>query len=332
MPLCSQFKSFVDERNYYKSLIKGTLINAVKKRLLSDRPIACLLSGGLDSSLITSIVVNLLKDKTKNKLETFSIGLPGSTDLVYAKKVANYLGTKHTEILLTEDDFFNAIPEVIEKIESYDTTTLRASVGNYLVSRYISQNSKAKVIFNGDGSDELTGGYLYFNKAPNSLLFDFEVKHLLQNIHYFDVLRSDRSISSCGLEPRTPFLDKTFVNTYLSIPLYYRKPEGNEIEKKILRDSFMEFLPRDVLYRKKEAFSDGVSGNDRSWYQVISEKLDKIDIPIFEHNEKHMCPKTKEQMYYRYLFEQKYPKRENVIPYFWMPKWSNTTDPSARTL
>ena len=94
----------------------------------------------------------------------------------------------------------------------------------------------------------------------------------------------------------------------------------------------MEFLPTDVLYRKKEAFADGVSGNDRSWYQVIAEKLNKIDIPIFEHNEKHMCPKTKEQMYYRYLFEQKYPKRENVIPYFWMPKWSNTTDPSARTL
>ena len=154
----------------------------------------------------------------------------------------------------------------------------------------------------------------------------------MQNIHYFDVLRSDRSISSCGLEPRTPFLDKTFVNTYLSIPLYYRKPEGNEIEKKILRDSFMEFLPTDVLYRKKEAFSDGVSGNDRSWYQVIAEKLDKIDIPIFEHNEEYLSPKTKEQMYYRYLFEQKYPKRENVIPYFWMPKWSNTTDPSARSL
>ena len=145
-------------------------------------------------------------------------------------------------------------------------------------------------------------------------------------------MRSDKSISSCGLEPRTPFLDKTFVNTYLSIPLYHRKPEGNEIEKKILRDSFMEFLPTDVLYRKKEAFSDGVSGNDRSWYQVIAEKLDKIDIPIFEHNEEYMCPKTKEQMYYRYLFEKKYPKRENIIPYFWMPKWSNTTDPSARTL
>ena len=332
MPLCIKYTSFFNEINYYKSLIKYTLINAVKKRLVSDRPIACLLSGGLDSSLITSIVVSLLKNTTKNKLETFSIGLPGSTDLVYAKKVADYLNTKHTEILLSEDDFFNAIPEVIEKIESYDTTTVRASVGNYLISKYISKNSTAKVIFNGDGSDELTGGYLYFHNAPNLLLFDFEVKNLLHNIHYFDVLRSDRSISSCGLEPRTPFLDKTFVNTYLSIPLYYRKPEGNQIEKKLLRESFSDFLPEEVLYRKKEAFSDGVSGNNRSWYQIIAEKLNKIDIPIFAHNEEYLSPKTKEQMYYRYLFEQKYNKRENVIPYFWMPKWSNTTDPSARTL
>ena len=332
LPHCSQFKNFVDEKNYYKSLIRGTLIDAVKKRLLSDRPIACLLSGGLDSSLITSIVVKLLKEKTNKKLETFSIGLAGSTDLEYAKKVSKYLGTNHTEILLTEDDFFNAIPEVIEKIESYDTTTVRASVGNYLVSKYISKNSDAKVIFNGDGSDELTGGYLYFHNAPNSLLFDFEIKTLLKNIHYFDVLRSDRCISSCGLEARTPFLDKTFVSTYLSIPLYYRKPQRGEIEKKLLRDSFMEFLPNDILYRKKEAFSDGVSGVDRSWYKIIMEKLSKIDIQTFKYNTDHLTPKTKEQLYYRYIFEQKYPNREKIIPYFWMPKWSNTTDPSARTL
>ena len=332
LPQCSQYKNFNDERNFYKSMIRGTLINAVKKRLMTDRPVACLLSGGLDSSLITSIV-QFLRTKTVNnlpKLETFSIGLEGSTDLVYAKKVAHYLDTNHTEILVTEDDFFNAIPTVIEKIESYDTTTVRASVGNYLVAKYISEHSEAKVIFNGDGADELTGGYLYVQRAPSTLLFDYEVKHLLNNIHKFDVLRSDRSISSCGLEPRTPFLDKTLVNTYLSIPMYYRKEL--EIEKKLLRDSFMEFLPRDVLYRKKEAFSDGVSGSDRSWFQIIAEKLKSVKMPPFHFNENHLSPKTKEQMYYRYIFEQKFPNRENVIPYFWMPKWSNTTDPSARTL
>ena len=331
LPYCEQLKNFGNEVSFYKSVVKSNLINAVKKRLLSDRPIACLLSGGLDSSLITSIVVNLLKYSNKTKLETYSIGLPGSTDLKYAKKVADYLGTNHTEILLTEDQFFDAIPEVIEKIESYDTTTVRASVGNYLVAKYISEHSNAKVIFNGDGSDELTGGYLYCNKAPNDMFFDFECKTLLQNIHYFDVLRSDRSISSCGLEPRTPFLDKTFVSSYLSIPLFYRR-QVDQIEKKLLRDSFVDFLPTDILYRKKEAFSDGVSGTDRSWYQIINEKLDTFEIPEFNYEKKHMKPRTKEQMYYRYLFEKKYPNRENVIPYFWMPKWSNTTDPSARTL
>lgn len=332
MPYCKNFLSYDNEKNFYKSLIKGTLINSVKKRLISDRPIACLLSGGLDSSLITSIVVHLLKDKTDKKLETYSIGLPNSTDLIYSKKIAKCLGTKHTEIILSEDDFFNAIPEVIEKIESYDTTTVRASVGNYLVSKYISKNSDAKVIFNGDGSDEVTGGYLYFHKAPSDLLFDFEIKKLLENIHYFDVLRSDKSISSCGLEPRTPFLDKTFVNTYLSIPLHYRKPKSDEIEKKLLRDSFIEFLPKEFLYRKKEAFSDGISGNDRSWYQIIAEKLSIISFPIYDCKKKYLEPKTKEQIYYRYIFDKIYPNRENVVPYFWMPKWSNTTDPSARTL
>ena len=329
MPFCNTFKSYFNERSFYLSITRNSLIESVKKRLLSDRPIACLLSGGLDSSLISSIVVKLLKPKGIT-IETYSIGLPGSTDLIYAKKVAEYLGTKHTEVLVTEDDFFNSIPTVIEKIESYDTTTVRASVGNYLIAKYISENSEAKVIFNGDGSDELTGGYLYFHKAPNSMLFDYDVKSLLGNIHYFDVLRSDRSISSCGLEPRTPFLDKTFVNNYLSIPIHYRKE--NEIEKKLLRDAFIEYLPDDVLYRKKEAFSDGVSGESRSWFEIIAEKLENIEIPKYEYNKSYLKPHTKEQIYYRYLFEKLYPKRENIIPYFWMPKWSNTKDPSARTL
>ena len=327
MPSCIKKNNYDTGINYYKILVRETLINSVKKRLLSDRPIACLLSGGLDSSLITSITAKLLN----KKIQTFSIGLPGSTDLKYAREAAEYIGTDHTEILLTEDEFFNAIPEVIEKIESYDTTTVRASVGNYLVSKYISKNSEAKVIFNGDGSDELMGGYLYFHRAPNNLSFDYEVKSLLSNIHYFDVLRSDRCISSCGLEPRTPFLDKTFVNTYLSIPLLYRREPG-KIEKNLLRESFIDYLPESVLYREKEAFSDGVSGTSRSWFEIINDKLKNVDIPLFEYNYNYLPPRTKEQMYYRYIFEKKFPKREHIIPYFWMPKWSNTTDPSARTL
>lgn len=316
--------NIIDDYLMFCSLVQNQLINAVRKRLLSDRPIACLLSGGLDSSLITSIV-----SKELNKqIETFSIGLEGSTDLKYAKIVSKYLNTKHTEIILSEDDFFNAIPEVIKIIESYDITTVRASVGNYLVSKYISNNSNAKVIFNGDGSDELTGGYLYFHNCPNDIEFDIEINKLLNNIAYFDVLRSDKSISSCGLEPRTPFLDKSFVTTYLSIPIEHRRQVG-QIEKKLLRDSFKGYLPFEVLYRVKEAFSDGVSAENNSWYKIIHSKLKLLELPDITFNEDK--PIDNEKKYYKYLYDLNY-KNYNPIPYYWMPNWSNTSDPSARTL
>jgi asparagine synthase (glutamine-hydrolysing) len=157
------------------------LNNAVMKRCLAtERPIACLLSGGLDSSLIAALVNNFysLSFDKKIKLETYSIGLADSEDLKYARIVAHHLGTNHTEIVMTEGDFFNAIPYVIEAIESYDTTTVRASIGNYLLGKYISQHSEAKVIFNGDGSDELCGGYLYMHKCPNPIEFDKETRRL----------------------------------------------------------------------------------------------------------------------------------------------------------
>ena len=326
LPNCSNNNTYTTEYKFYTNLVRTTLVKAVKKRLLSDRPIACLLSGGLDSSLITSIVCNL---SPGIQVETYSIGLQGSTDLHYAKIISDYLNTNHTEIIVTEDEFFSAIPEVIKRIESYDTTTVRASVGNYLISKYISENSQAKVIFNGDGADELAGGYLYFNNAPTSLDFNYEIHKLLNNIHYFDVLRSDRTVSSCGLEPRTPFLDKTFVNMYLSIPLYIRN-QNNVIEKKLIRDSFQDLIPDSVLYRKKEAFSDGVSSTGNSWYKIIEKKVNSIQLPdtFYEFN----TPTTQEQKYYRYLFETEFTEKGAVIPYFWMPKWTNSTDPSARTL
>ena len=201
--------------------IKEQLEVAVKKRVMNtDRPIACLLSGGLDSSLITALVQ---KFYTNSVLETYSIGLEGSVDLKYAKIVADYLKTKHTTIVVSEKDFLNAIPETIHAIESFDTTTVRASVGNYLVSKYISEHSEAKVIFNGDGSDEVCGGYLYFHAAPDPIEFDKENRRLLKDIHLFDVLRSDRSISSNGLEARTPFLDKSICsNVFIYTTPYAR--------------------------------------------------------------------------------------------------------------
>jgi len=329
-------------------LVKQTFIQSVKKRVLTtERPIACLLSGGLDSSLVTSIVTKLLREihGCTYKPETYSIGLKGSVDLQYARKVATYLDTNHHEIIVTEEEFLNAIPEVINHIESYDTTTVRASVGNYLVSKYIAENSpsQAKVIFNGDGSDELTGGYMYFYAAPNDFTFDMECKRLLSDIYYYDVLRSDRSISSNGLEARTPFLDHLFVQTYLSLPIEFRRPNKSMCEKYLLRKAFDDkhTLPDSVLWRTKEAFSDGVSSNTRSWYEIIRDDLPKTEhfkshsntIDICEHYNTSIVPQTLEQKYYKMIFMRRYfDTCESIIPYYWMPRFIEASDSSARTL
>jgi asparagine synthase (glutamine-hydrolysing) len=322
-------------------MLRSAFETAVNKRLMSDRPIGALLSGGLDSSLVCAVAAKFLKKQDK-KLTTFSIGMPGSTDLVYAKKVASYIDSDHHEIILTESDFFNAIPEVIKAAETYDITSVRASVGNWLVSKYIKEHSECKVIFNGDGADEIFGSYLYFNYAPNDREFEEEVDRLLTDIHYFDVLRSDRSISSQGLEPRTPFLDKQFVSVARSIATEWRRPiQGKQVEKWILRRAFNDtsILPPEVLWRRKEAFSDGVSSTEKSWYQEIQERVSKY-VPddwesIAKRNYIYLTPTTMEQYYYRFLYEAYYGKlvSHSVVPYFWMPKWiQGVTDPSARTL
>lgn len=321
-----------------KEKVRNSFTNAVKKRLMSDRPIGCLLSGGLDSSLVCAIVAEEFKKQNKGELNTFSIGFEGSTDLINARKVADHINSKHHEILLTTDEFLQAIPEVIKTIESYDTTTVRASVGNYLVSKYIKENTDITVVFNGDGSDEVAGGYAYFKKAPNDNEFDKECIRLLKDISFFDVLRSDRSLSSkWSLESRTPFLDKEFVATYLSCPVQFRRSSAETIEKKLLRDSFgdLNLLPDEILWRKKEAFSDGVSGTDNSWHNIIKKHVDEIitDRDFEKSTLKiiHNKPVLKESYYYRFLFHLYY-RNSFIIPYFWMPKWSKTLDPSAREL
>jgi len=318
--------------------IREGLTSAVQLRMLTERPIAALLSGGLDSSLIAALVQRELKLANKLSIETFSIGFQGSEDLRHAKMVADHIGSNHTEIIMTPDEFFNAIPEVIHDIESYDITTVRASVGNWLVAKEISKRSTCKVVFNGDGADELFGGYLYFFKAPSDKDFEDESDRLLKDIHLFDVLRSDRCISSHGLEPRTPFLDKTFVDIVKSIPVEMRRPNSEHMEKWVLRKAFEEtnLLPKKVLYRKKEAFSDGVSTNKGiSWYEECRVRsFQKVpDWKDYLPDNMHLKPYTSESYYYRMLFDKYYPNLEKLIPYFWMPKWSpETNDPSARTL
>jgi len=315
--------------------IRYYLTAAVEKRCnTTERPIACLLSGGLDSSLITALVSKYHKNNGLSPIETYSIGLAGSVDLHHAKIVAEYLGTKHTEIVLTEKEFCDAVPEVIRAIESYDTTSVRASIGNYLLGKYIAAHSEAKVIFNGDGSDELLGGYLYLKRAPDAVEFDKECRRLLKDIHAFDVLRSDKSISTHGLEPRTPFLDRAFTQYVLSLPCTVRFRPG-VIEKDWLRQAFNHaILPNEVLWRKKEAFSDGVSDTSRSLYQILQEHAETMvgNVDITQSPWTHNPPRTVEQYYYRSIFEEAYPGRGKIVPYMWMPKYVEASDASARTL
>jgi asparagine synthase (glutamine-hydrolysing) len=339
----SQYKLITTSHIEHLYKIYSLLCKAVVKRVENtERPVACLLSGGLDSSLVAAIAARHLSQKGI-VLETYSIGLEGSEDLKYASIVADHIKSKHTQIICTEDDFINSIPEVIKDIESYDTTTVRASVGNWNVGKYIKEHSQARVVLNGDGADELMGGYLYFHACPNQLEFVNECQRLLKNIHQFDVLRSDKSIASHGLEPRTPYLDIEFTNYYSRIPPNVRchtvqcKGTKNCVEKYLIREAFgliaPDLLPPEILYRKKEAFSDGVSSLNHSWYQIIQEKVEHKHISDNLDNLYIVNPPTtKEQKYYRELFESYYPGCGHIIPYFWMPKYVKATDASARTL
>jgi len=331
------------KNNYEQVLtdINKFLHASVKKRMMTERPIGCLLSGGLDSSLIAGLVRYYLpKDK---QLRTFSIGFEGSPDLKYARIVANYLQSDHHEFLVKPEEFLEHIDEVIKITETYDITSIRASVGNYLVCKKIKEYNQTQekenqsiVIFNGDGADEVAGGYLYHRNAPSNLDFHFESVNLLKEIHNFDVLRSDRSCSDNGLEPRTPFLDRDFVNFYMSIPIEYRRNNDKQ-EKYLIREAFRydSLIPSEVLFRKKEAFSDGVSIKEKSWWEIIHEYLDdKVKVPLnidpFPFSSSLV---TKEAFYYYKVFINLYGYQHNVIPHYWLPKWSgNVTNPSARVL
>ena len=330
--------SLINTEDDALTIIRERLITAVNKRVHNcERNIACLLSGGLDSSLISALVQKIYKSMHCKNIDTYSIGLPGSVDLKYAKEVADFIGSNHHEIVVSEKDFLNAIPEVVKQIESYDTTTVRASVGNYLVAKYIKENSNNKVIFNGDGSDEVCGGYLYFHKASNSFEFDNECRRLLNDICYFDVLRSDKCIASNGLEARTPFLDKNFVTSYFLINEEIRNFNNyGKCEKYLLRKAFQSknILPENILWRTKEAFSDGVSSEKKAWYEIIQEDIgyNKI-ISVSKYSQKHNKPDTLEKAYYRELFDKTYgEKYDETIPYFWMPMFIESNDASARTL
>ena len=322
-----EFNNLYDDNDIIIKSIKDKLYSAVNKRLLSDRKIGCLLSGGLDSSIITYITSEIIGPKN---LKTFSIGLENSEDLIAAEKVASYLGTDHTSIIVSESELLNAIEPTIKQIESYDITTVRASTPMYLISKYIKENTDIVVILSGEGSDEASGSYLYFHNAPSPEEFQKECIRLINDVQYFDVLRGDKTTAGNGLEIRVPFFDKEFINFYMSI-----NPEKKMIksgfEKYYLRKAFENNLPNEIVWRRKEGFSDGVSSMNKPWYEIIKNYIKDNNL-VNENNYEYLKPIDEESLWYRDIFEKYYPNNQKILPYYWMPKWSDQTNPSGRLI
>ncbi len=338
-------KPFISDLDKILPNVRNAVINSIKRRLHADRPIAFLLSGGVDSSLVAAISARILG----TPIRTFCCGIKGSTDMIYAKKVADHIGSNHTEVYFTEEEGLAAIKDVIRTTETWDITTIRASVGQYLVSKYISTHTDCKVVLVGEGPDEVCSSYLFNFYAPNGEELDKASKEYVNKIHMFDGRRADRCVSRWGLEARIPLLDPEFIEAYWNIDPTLRMPMTYKIEKYLFRKAFdntiitLNLLPDEVLWRKKEAFSDGVSSKERSWFQMIQEHIDnkfKIknhDIPqeILDNN---IVPPTKEAQYYLYKFIEYFGvNRVNILPHYWQPKWSikageKFIDPSARVL
>ncbi len=317
-------------------LIRETLTEATRKRLMSDVPIGVLLSGGLDSSLTSAIASRLLAESGK-KLHSFSIGLDADApDAAAARKVAEYLGTEHHEIHFTIEEGIKILDKLIWHLETYDVTSVRASTPMYFLSKAITDMG-IKVVLSGEGADEIFGGYLYFRNAPSTEDFQKETIERVQKLFTADLLRADKSTMAHGLEARVPFLDKAFLEMAVRIKAEEKMPKTYDgKEKYILRKAFdtpdNPYLPEEVLWRQKEQFSDGVGYN---WIdqliefcssQVTDEQLAGAEAE-FPYN----SPATKEAYFYRSIFNKYYPQvsaAQTVRK--WIPKWQENQDPSGR--
>ncbi len=316
--------------------IRESLTEATRKRLMSDVPIGVLLSGGLDSSLTSSIAARLLKEKGK-ELHSFSIGLDAEApDAKAARKVAEFLGTQHHEVHFTIEQGIEVLEKLIWHLETYDVTSVRASTPMYFLSKAIAE-AGVKVVLSGEGADEIFGGYLYFRNAPSTEDFQKETIERVQKLFTADLLRADKSTMAHGLEARVPFLDKAFLDVAMTIKSEEKQPKTYDgVEKYILRKAFdtpeSPYLPQEVLWRQKEQFSDGVG---YSWIdtlieycsaQVTDEEMEQA-ATLFPYN----TPATKEAYYYRTLFHKFYPQLSAAQTVRkWIPKWQENQDPSGR--
>jgi asparagine synthase (glutamine-hydrolysing) len=335
--------SYFKEEIYFENIQKAVL-NSVRRRLNADKPFAFLLSGGVDSSLVAAISAKILG----KPIRTFCCSLNGEnegTDLQFARKVAKHIGSNHTDVFFTAQEGLDAIPDVIKTIESWDTTSVRASVGQYLVSKWIGKNTDCKVVMVGEGPDEVCSSYLFNWYCPHGTALESSARDYVKNIHYYDVKRADRCICRWGLEGRVPLLDPEFIKAYWSIPGSARMPTYKNMEKWWLRAAFQDtsILPNEVLWRKKEAFSDGISG-EKSWFQIIQEfvetQVTDEEFTTAKQKYPYCTPQTKEAFYYRKIFCDIFgEERQEVIPGYWQPKWNKQgqevteyIDPSARVL
>ncbi|MAP99252.1 MAG: asparagine synthase B [Flavobacteriaceae bacterium] len=298
------------------SKLRESLESAVHRQLMSDVPYGVLLSGGLDSSITSAIAKKYSQKRIESndkqpawwpQLHSFSVGLEGSPDLTAAKKVADYIGTIHHEIVFTIQEGLDAIKDVIYNLETYDITTIRASTPMYLMARVI-KSMGIKMVLSGEGADELFGGYLYFHKAPNAREFHEETVRKLDKLHMYDCLRANKSLAAWGVEGRVPFLDKEFIDVAMTLNPKDKMINGDRIEKWILRKAFEDYLPKEIVWRQKEQFSDGVG---YSWIDTLKTVVEKLisDDQLTNAAQKFPIqpPGTKEEYYYRSLFSEHFP-------------------------
>ena len=335
--------------------IRDALKDSVRRQLMSDVPYGVLLSGGLDSSVISAIAEKFSEHRIEDnsqtraywpRLHSFAVGLKGAPDLAKAKLVADHIGTVHHEINYTIQEGLDAIRDVIYFIETYDVTTVRASTPMYLLARVI-KSMGIKMVLSGEGADEVFGGYLYFHKAPSAKAFHEETVRKLSKLHYYDCLRANKSLSAWGVEGRVPFLDKEFLDVAMRTNPDAKMCPGSTIEKKIVREAFADMLPAEIAWRQKEQFSDGVG---YSWIdtlkKITSEAVSDEQMAHAAERFPINPPLNKEEYYYRSIFAEHFPSESaarsvnqeasvacsTAIALEWDAAFKNMNDPSGRAV
>ncbi|MDR3095307.1 MAG: asparagine synthase B [Bacteroidales bacterium] len=334
-------------------VLRDSLEAAVHRQLMSDVPYGVLLSGGLDSSVISAIAKRYSKKRIEDgsdawwpQLHSFAVGLKGSPDLISAREVADHIGTVHHEIHFTIEEGLDAISDVIYHIETYDVTTVRASTPMYLLARFI-KSMGVKMVLSGEGADELFGGYLYFHKAPNAQAFHEETARKLDKLHLYDCLRANKSLAAWGVEGRVPFLDFEFIDIAMRLNPQDKMSGNGKIEKHILRKAFEEYLPEKIVWRQKEQFSDGVGYN---WIDTLKATAEQ---KVSDHQMARVAerfpinpPMSKEEYWYRSIFEEHFPSASaahtvpsvpsiacsTAVALEWDESFKNNAYPSGRSV